>query len=136
MRGSNFPAFYLQTWVRDASGARKTDLAGAIAALSNQPARAVALNDRGQLSVGYRADINVIDLDRLRLHAPSVVYDLPVGGRRLNQGADGYAVTIKIRTGHVPRWPANRRPASGSLSKRRLEPIAVNDPDLLALSKP
>jgi len=37
----------------------------------------------------------VIDLDRLRLHAPSVVYDLPAGGRRLSQGADGYAVTVK-----------------------------------------
>jgi N-acyl-D-amino-acid deacylase len=92
---ASFPTFYLQTWVRDACGARKTDLAGAIAALSSQPARAVGLNDRGQLSVGYRADINVIDLDRLRLHAPSVVYDLPAGGRRLSQGADGYAVTIK-----------------------------------------
>jgi len=92
---ASFPTFYLQSWVRDAAVGKKTNLASAIAALSSEPARAVGLNDRGQLSVGYRADANVIDLDKLRLHAPSVVYDLPAGGRRLSQGADGYAVTVK-----------------------------------------
>ena len=92
---ASFPTFFLQAWVRDAAADKKTDLASAIAALSSEPARAVGLNDRGQLSVGYQADINVIDLAGLRLHAPSVVYDLPAGGRRLNQGADGYAFTVK-----------------------------------------
>jgi N-acyl-D-aspartate/D-glutamate deacylase len=46
------------------------------------------------LREGYKADLNVIDYDRLRLHAPTVRYDLPAGGRRLDQGATGYAATI------------------------------------------
>ena len=52
------------------------------------------LGDRGLLQRGYKADINVIDYDRLTLHAPTVLYDLPSGGRRLMQYADGYAATI------------------------------------------
>jgi len=54
----------------------------------------VGLLDRGRIAAGYKADLNVIDLDHLRLHAPEAVYDLPAGGRRLVQRADGYAATI------------------------------------------
>ena len=57
-------------------------------------AAAIGLNDRGLLRPGYKADINVIDYDGLRLHAPEVVYDLPSGGRRLIQKTEGYAATI------------------------------------------
>ena len=57
-------------------------------------ARTVGLHDRGVIAKGLRADINVIDYDHLTLHSPSVVYDLPAGGRRLIQRADGYAVTM------------------------------------------
>jgi N-acyl-D-aspartate/D-glutamate deacylase len=52
------------------------------------------LNDRGLIAPGYRADLNVIDYDRLTLHAPQVAYDLPAGGRRLVQRASGYVATI------------------------------------------
>ncbi len=62
--------------------------------LSRDTAEAVGLRDRGVVAPGYKADINVIDFDRLRLHAPEVVHDLPGGGRRLVQRADGYAATI------------------------------------------
>lgn len=89
---ASYPTFHLQTSVRDAGHG---DLGSAIAALCDAPARAVGLADRGRIVAGYRADINVIDLDRLRLHAPSVVYDLPGGGRRLRQNAGGYRATIK-----------------------------------------
>ncbi|MDB5447784.1 MAG: hypothetical protein JWQ97_3101 [Phenylobacterium sp.] len=92
---ASFPTFFLQTWVRDAKGAEKVDLSRAIQALTDEPARAVGLADRGRLAPGYKADVNIIDMARLRLHAPDVVYDLPAGGRRLRQGADGYAVTVK-----------------------------------------
>jgi N-acyl-D-aspartate/D-glutamate deacylase len=54
----------------------------------------VGLKDRGQLSPAYRADINVIDLDNLSARRPEFVYDLPAGGRRLMQKADGYLHTI------------------------------------------
>jgi N-acyl-D-amino-acid deacylase len=53
------------------------------------------LGDRGLLASGYLADINVIDLDRLKLGKPWLAFDLPAGGKRLLQKADGYAVTVK-----------------------------------------
>jgi len=62
--------------------------------LSNDPAETVGLGDRGLLRVGYKADLNVIDLDALRLHAPRTARDLPSGGRRLTQRADGYRATV------------------------------------------
>jgi N-acyl-D-aspartate/D-glutamate deacylase len=55
---------------------------------------AVGLADRGLLAPGYKADLNIIDFDALRLHAPEVVHDLPAGGRRLLQRADGYRHTL------------------------------------------
>jgi N-acyl-D-aspartate/D-glutamate deacylase len=55
---------------------------------------AVGLNDRGLIKRGYKADLNVIDYDRLSLPAPFVVSDLPAGGKRLMQHASGYAATI------------------------------------------
>ena len=41
------------------------------------------------------ADLNIIDFERLRLHAPEMVFDLPAGGRRLVQRAEGYTATFK-----------------------------------------
>ena len=52
------------------------------------------LHDRGLIAPGYKADINVIDLDGLSLGAPHTVHDLPAGGRRLVQTAKGYDTTI------------------------------------------
>ncbi|MEP2551657.1 MAG: amidohydrolase family protein, partial [Marinomonas sp.] len=70
------------------------DLAHAVHMLSAKAAHAVGLNDRGTLKVGAKADINVIDMDRLQLHLPQIVRDLPAGGRRLTQAATGYDATI------------------------------------------
>ena len=64
------------------------------AAQSRKTALSVGLTDRGLLAPGYKADVNVIDYDRLHLHPPKVHYDLPVGGRRLLQQVDGYEATI------------------------------------------
>ena len=57
-------------------------------------AAAYGLHDRGVLAPGYRADLNVIDLDKLALLKPEVVYDLPAGGKRLMQKARGYRHTF------------------------------------------
>jgi N-acyl-D-amino-acid deacylase len=92
---ASFTTYYLQNWVRDPKPGKGVELAHAIRALTSEPARAVGLKDRGLLAPGYKADVNVIDLARLRLHAPRIVYDLPAGGKRLRQDADGYAATIK-----------------------------------------
>ncbi len=61
---------------------------------TSDTARAVGLTDRGVLAPGMKADINVIDFDALALERPTMVSDLPAGGRRLLQGARGYAATI------------------------------------------
>jgi N-acyl-D-aspartate/D-glutamate deacylase len=54
----------------------------------------VGLRDRGLVAPGYRADLNVVDFDALRLHRPEIAHDLPAGGRRLLQRADGWVHTI------------------------------------------
>jgi N-acyl-D-aspartate/D-glutamate deacylase len=61
-------------------------------------AEALGLRDRGLVARGYRADLNVIDYDRLALLAPEVLHDLPAGGRRLMQRARGYEATIVAGT--------------------------------------
>ena len=57
-------------------------------------ARTVGLLDRGVLAPGYRADLNVIDFAHLTARAPELAYDLPAGGRRVLQRADGYLHTV------------------------------------------
>ena len=90
---SSYPTFVLQHWTRERRGQRLS-LEQAVKALAADPAAAVGLGDRGVLSVGRKADINVIDYDRVRLDAPRVLYDLPAGGRRITQGARGYEALI------------------------------------------
>jgi N-acyl-D-aspartate/D-glutamate deacylase len=55
-------------------------------------------DDRGRLKPGLRADVNLIDFEKLRLHQPEVSYDLPAGGRRLVQRVDGYRATLVAGT--------------------------------------
>jgi N-acyl-D-aspartate/D-glutamate deacylase len=69
-------------------------MAQAIHMLSAKSARAVGLMDRGILKLGAKADINVIDMDRLSIALPHIAHDLPAGGRRLDQKATGYDATI------------------------------------------
>jgi len=90
----SFPTSNLTLMTRDRTRGEKIDLAIMIRMQTRDTAEAVGLYDRGRIAVGLRADLNVIDYDRLRLHAPQVAYDLPAGGRRLIQRADGYLATI------------------------------------------
>jgi len=90
---ASFPTYMLTHWVRDRTTGRLT-VAEAVRELTSAPARVAGLADRGRIAVGYKADLNVVDPDALRLHKPIVRYDLPAGGRRLDQGADGYVATI------------------------------------------
>ncbi|MHA3790682.1 amidohydrolase family protein [Sphingomonas sp. YL-JM2C] len=89
-----YTTYFLTYWVRDADPDRRIELPYAIRKLAYEPARTVGLDDRGLIKPGYKADLNVIDMDRLHLHAPHASYDLPTGGRRLSQRADGYEATI------------------------------------------
>ena len=88
------PTFMLTHWARDRRRGERLPLPWIVRALSNETARAIGLLDRGRIAPGFKADLNVIDIDRLRLHPPEVNYDLPSGGRRLVQRADGYAATV------------------------------------------
>ena len=90
----SFPTFMLAYWVRDRTRGERLSLAESVRMLCRDTARAVGLLDRGVIAPGYKADVNVIDLDHLHLYAPEVVHDLPTGGRRLVQRADGYSATI------------------------------------------
>ena len=91
---ASYPTSYLPQWVRDAAPGKGVALPRAVRALTLEPAQSIGLNDRGRIAAGYKADLNVIDFERLRLHPPRVVRDLPAGGRRLRQAADGYVATI------------------------------------------
>ena len=90
---ASYSTFLLQHFVRDRRDGG-LDLAQAIHMLTQKASQAVGLNDRGTLKVGAKADLNIIDMDRLALHIPEIVHDLPAGGRRLHQRATGYDATI------------------------------------------
>ena len=90
---ASYPTFVLAHWARDRSSGRLS-VAEAVRLLTSVPARVAGLEDRGRIAVGYKADLNVIDHAGLTLHKPVITYDLPAGGRRLDQAADGYVATI------------------------------------------
>ena len=91
------PTFLLQHWVRDRKRGRIT-IENAIKRQCSDTARLYGMHDRGQLVPGMLADINLIDMARLKLGAPWMAFDLPAGGKRLLQKADGYVMTIKSGT--------------------------------------
>ncbi|CCE09885.1 putative N-acyl-D-amino-acid deacylase family protein (D-aminoacylase) [Bradyrhizobium sp. STM 3843] len=91
---ASFPTYLLTHWTRDRKRGDRLSVPFVVAAQSRKTALSVGLNERGLIAAGYKADVNVIDYDRLHLHPPKVHYDLPVGGRRLMQHVDGYEATI------------------------------------------
>jgi len=86
--------YLLTHWTRDRTRGGKVPLAWAIKRLTSDNAKVIGLHDRGLIAEGMKADVNVIDYDSLMVHAPTVVYDLPSGGRRLMQETHGYDATI------------------------------------------
>jgi N-acyl-D-aspartate/D-glutamate deacylase len=89
----SFTTTLLQHWVRDRDHDR-LELPFVVQRQSRDTARAVGLLDRGELAPGFKADLNVIDMDALALRSPTVSFDLPAGGRRFLQRAEGYRHTI------------------------------------------
>ncbi|MBG05965.1 MAG: amidohydrolase [Rhodospirillaceae bacterium] len=87
-------AYMLTHWTRDRTRGEKVALPWAIKRITSDNAKAIGLNDRGQLKPGLKADINVIDYDRLAIGYPEVAYDLPSGGRRLIQRSEGIDATL------------------------------------------
>ena len=90
---ASFPTYFLSHWARDRSHGRMP-VGQVVQRLTSNNARAVGLTDRGVLAEGMKADLNVIDFDHLRCEMPVMGYDLPAGGKRLLQGAQGYRATV------------------------------------------
>ena len=91
---ASFPSYLLTHWTRDRTRGARLSIPFVVAAQARRTSQSVGLCDRGVLAPGYKADLNIIDYDRLRVHAPEVRYDLPKGGRRLVQQITGYEGTI------------------------------------------
>ncbi len=91
---ASMPTYLLTHWVRDRDRGERIPLEVAIKRQTHDTAQLYGLNDRGVLAPGMKADLNLIEFDRLRLHPPEMVFDLPANGRRFVQRADGYRYTI------------------------------------------
>ena len=91
---ASFPTYLLTHWARDRKRGEKLPLELMVKRQSRDTAELVGFLDRGLLAPGMKADLNVIDFDALSLRRPEMRYDLPAGGKRLVQKADGYCYTI------------------------------------------
>jgi N-acyl-D-aspartate/D-glutamate deacylase len=91
---ASFPTYLLKHWTRERTRGPRLPLERVVAMLTDETSRHMGLADRGRLEPGLKADLNVIDLEGLRLEAPRIVRDLPAGGRRLLQEARGYVATV------------------------------------------
>ena len=93
---ASFPTYLLSYWTRDRkkNGRAGIELSRAVQMLTADGADYLGLQDRGRLEIGKKADINVIDYDKLELGAPEMIKDLPAGGQRLLQPVKGYRATF------------------------------------------
>jgi len=98
---ASFPTTMLSYWARDRVRGPRVSVPDVVHALTRQAALALGLTDRGLVGVGCKADLNVIDHDHLQERRPEVRHDLPAGGRRIVQHADGYVATVL--SGHITR---------------------------------
>jgi N-acyl-D-aspartate/D-glutamate deacylase len=90
----SFPTYMLQYWTRDAGPGERLPVEWAVQQQCADTAALVGLGDRGTLTPGKRADLNLIDYDALAIAAPEMLHDLPAGGKRLVQRASGYRATL------------------------------------------
>lgn len=88
------PTYQMIHWARDRTRGEGLPLEFIVAKQTKRNADLYGMADRGSLEVGKRADINVIDLNRLKLGALEVRSDLPAGGTRILQPASGYLATF------------------------------------------
>ncbi len=89
----SYPTYLLSHWGRDRAKGR-FDLGFLVKRQTADTAAAVGLGDRGIIAPGMKADINVIDFGKLRAERPAMAFDLPAGGKRLLQRAQGYVATV------------------------------------------
>ena len=91
---ASMPTFMLSHWTRDRSRGEKLPIEFAVKKMTSDTASLYGLNDRGVIRPGMKGDVNVIDMERLAMKMPELVYDLPADGRRLIQKSEGYVATV------------------------------------------
>jgi N-acyl-D-aspartate/D-glutamate deacylase len=92
---AGMPTFNLIHWGRDRKKGDTLPLEFIVRSMTRRTAEAYGLSDRGLISKGMLADVNIIDFDKLHLFRPEAIFDLPTGGKRLVQQVEGYDYTIK-----------------------------------------
>ena len=92
---ASMPTTNISHWGRDREAGRKFPLEMLIKKQTKDTAETFGLFDRGEIKSGMLADINIIDFDKLNVSHPTMIHDLPLGGRRLVQDSAGYIATIK-----------------------------------------
>jgi N-acyl-D-aspartate/D-glutamate deacylase len=88
------PTFMLTHWARDRKRGPMLPIEQLVKRQTSETAEFFGLNDRGRLAPGLRADVNLIDFDRLQVQKPEIVHDMPANGRRFIQRVDGYEMTL------------------------------------------
>ena len=88
---AGWATFMLSHWHREKG---TFTLAETIRLLTSAQARILGFADRGTLAVGMRADINIIDVEKVIEGQPSLIRDFPDDTPRLTQKAKGYLATI------------------------------------------
>jgi N-acyl-D-aspartate/D-glutamate deacylase len=91
---ASMTTYLLTHWARDRHRGQRLPLEQVVHLQTARPASVYGFDDRGTIERGKRADLNLIDLEAMRLHPPEMVNDLPAGGRRLIQRVDGYRATV------------------------------------------
>ncbi|TFG96099.1 MAG: D-aminoacylase [Myxococcales bacterium] len=91
---ASMTTFLLTHWVRDRKRGPRLPLEWVVRKMTRDTAELYGLQDRGVIAPGKKADLNVIDLEKLRLGLPELAFDLPAGAKRLIQRAQGYEATI------------------------------------------
>jgi len=91
---ASIPTFMITHWTRDRSRGKRFKIEEMVRMQTHDTAKLFGLNDRGLIAPGYRADVNIIDYEKLGLGRAHLAWDLPTGAKRYVQGASGYVATI------------------------------------------
>ena len=92
---ASMPTTNLSHWARDREAGKKIPIELIVRKQTKDTAETYGLFDRGEIKTGMLADLNIIDFENLNVTHPKMVYDLPMGGRRLIQNSFGYLATVK-----------------------------------------
>ena len=91
---ASMPSYLLTHWARDRTRGARIPIEKLVHNQTQRTAYFYGMRDRGLIAEGMKADINIIDFDKLTIHPPEMVYDLPASARRLVQKVDGYRYTL------------------------------------------